>query len=65
LAERLRKAIALHVFTDKTKEVKVTVSIGISQFPEDGLTLDELIKIADDMLYRAKRDGKNRVYIAD
>lgn len=65
LAERLRKAIALHVFTDKNKEVKVTVSIGISQFPDDGLALDELVKIADDMLYRAKRDGKNRVYIAD
>ncbi len=39
----------------------VTISIGISSFPEDSLDPIELIEMADSALYRAKRDGRNRV----
>jgi diguanylate cyclase (GGDEF)-like protein len=64
-AERLRKAIADHIFAYDDREVRVTISIGVSEFPEDGSTLDKLVQKADDMLYKAKRDGKNRVYVTD
>ncbi len=40
--------------------VKITTSIGISKFPEDGTTYDELFLKADKCLYIAKAKGKNR-----
>jgi diguanylate cyclase (GGDEF)-like protein len=42
----------------------VTVSIGIASFPQHGTTADELVRSADEALYRAKRSGKNRVELA-
>lgn len=38
----------------------VTASIGISVYPEDGVTLDELLRNADASMYEAKRKGKNQ-----
>jgi len=43
--------------------VRVTLSIGIACFPEDTKNMDELMKLADDSLYRAKREGKNRIVV--
>ncbi len=40
--------------------VSRTLSIGIASY-EKGITQDELIKRADDAMYKAKREGKNRV----
>jgi diguanylate cyclase (GGDEF)-like protein len=39
---------------------RMTVSIGVSTFPDDGPTAAELVQAADDRLYTAKRGGKNR-----
>ena len=39
----------------------VTISIGISSFPEDSRDPIELVEMADSALYRAKREGRNRV----
>ncbi len=58
-AERLRRAIA-----QMDGPVPVTVSIGVAWAPEHGLTRDELTKVADDALYRAKEGGRNRVVMA-
>jgi diguanylate cyclase (GGDEF)-like protein len=38
----------------------VSASIGISRFPDDGMTTDDLIRHADEAMYRAKRDTGNR-----
>lgn len=38
----------------------ITVSIGISVFPEDGYNTDELLQCADIAMYKAKQSGKNR-----
>jgi len=60
-AERLRKMIADHEFIHNIKKIGITISIGVSQFPDNGVTLEDLIQSADEMLYKAKREGKNRV----
>jgi two-component system, cell cycle response regulator len=69
IAERLRAAVADHVIvvTRKGQEVRlqVTISIGIAFYPLDGRTPLELIERADLALYRAKKQGRNRVEIYD
>ncbi len=40
---------------------QVTISIGVAAFPDDAQADLELIRVADQRLYRAKRDGRNRV----
>ena len=44
---------------------KLTVSIGVSGYPDDGDTARAVLQAADDALYRAKRDGRNRIVAAD
>jgi diguanylate cyclase (GGDEF)-like protein/PAS domain S-box-containing protein len=43
---------------------KVTASFGVATFPVCGTTIDDLVRNADDALYRAKRNGRNRVEVA-
>lgn len=43
----------------------VTLSVGVAIFPEHGSTSPVLLKAADDALYRAKREGKGRVNVAE
>ncbi|UCE05376.1 MAG: PleD family two-component system response regulator [bacterium] len=42
---------------------KLTISMGVATFPHDGMTPDDLVKIADQRLYRAKKAGRNRVVL--
>jgi diguanylate cyclase (GGDEF)-like protein len=61
-ADRLRAVLAEQTFVHQERTIRTTISMGISHFPEDGRKLEQLIQAADERLYRAKRDGKNRVY---
>lgn len=62
-AENLRKAIESYKF--KGQEVQpnknLTISAGLSTYPEDALDKERLIYLADMALYEAKRTGKNKV----
>jgi len=61
IAERLRKAIGAKKIKVFDEKVKMTVSLGISTFPEDAADVAALIERADTALYRAKRGGRNKV----
>ncbi|MBS1812467.1 MAG: diguanylate cyclase [Acidobacteria bacterium] len=67
LAERLRRAVAslsFSQFTTNGEDVKITMSIGIAEFPSSGHTLEEILKAADLALYQAKDAGRNCVKVA-
>ena len=61
IAERLRMDIEKHTFAnvDILPSKKLTVSVGIASFPEDGLLPAELISASDKALYQAKNKGRN------
>ncbi|MCX5656667.1 MAG: GGDEF domain-containing protein, partial [Candidatus Omnitrophica bacterium] len=63
-AEFIRKEIADNIFMLRRQETKVTVSIGIATYPNDGRTKEELIHKADEWLYYAKEKGRNRIAYA-
>ena len=43
----------------------ITVSAGVAAFPEHGKTSAVLVHAADSALYRAKREGRDRVWVAE
>ncbi|HKB08096.1 MAG TPA: diguanylate cyclase [Candidatus Polarisedimenticolia bacterium] len=68
LAERIRRVTEAHRFhgTDAPEAIiRVTVSAGVATFPlnERILLPEDLIKAADDALYRAKGAGRNRTHL--
>ena len=62
VAEKLRHIVESWSFPGVPRPV--TVSAGVATFPTDGRTRDELMKAADDALYAAKQQGRNRVVSA-
>ena len=65
LAERLRKAVESLVIEIDGQRIPVTISLGIALRPLDGDDLPALLEVADERLYRAKQDGRNRFCVAD
>ncbi|MEE2829361.1 MAG: diguanylate cyclase [Myxococcota bacterium] len=67
LAERIRKLISeVQVqHGDALPEGKVTASIGLATYPNDGSDSAELLNSADRALYRAKKNGRDQVNVAD
>ena len=61
-AEKIRSDIKNFKLEYQGKELKpITVSIGVSCFPDDGINTKGLIDAADKALYRAKEEGRDRV----
>lgn len=60
VAERIRARVAAETFGDG----KITVSIGVAEFPRHGETPEALIAAADAALYQAKDTDRNRVVAA-
>jgi diguanylate cyclase (GGDEF)-like protein len=65
-AERLRASISEYRFAQAEVQPGgcVTVSIGVSTYPEDGLSKQAIVEAADRALRQAKRDGRNKVVAA-
>jgi len=65
VAERIRNAVEGHVFLAIKGGIKVTVSIGAATFPGKGINNHEdLVNLADQSLYDAKKKGRNCVVFA-
>jgi diguanylate cyclase (GGDEF)-like protein len=64
-AEDIRKAVSDMTLKNDDQDLGVvTVSLGVATFPDHGTTADALIRTADQVLYEAKRKGRNRVVSA-
>jgi len=62
LGERVRRTIDEHSFAlPDGNRVSVTVSVGVSAYPETAQSAQDLYAFADDALYLAKSKGRNRV----
>lgn len=61
LAERLRKRIEDLTVETSGGTIQFTISIGLVTFTEPSLSVEDLMKIADDALYDAKETGRNKV----
>lgn len=62
-AELLRKQVERQAFTvEHGTTIHMTISIGAAAYPDERIhTMDHLLKVADDALYRSKETGRNRI----
>ena len=62
VAEELRKMIQGHGIPHKDRDLHCTASFGVSSHGPQAGTLDAMMRIADNAMYRAKDQGRNKVY---
>lgn len=66
LAQKLREALTTTQFLASSgMDIRITGSFGLATFPQDGGTLQEIVRSADTMMYTAKAEGRNRISVAD
>jgi len=58
IATNLVAQLARPIYIEEVK-IGISVSIGISMYPENGTTAEQLIRSADQVMYRVKHAGKN------
>jgi diguanylate cyclase (GGDEF)-like protein len=64
-AERLRKAVETTPIRFRDRELAVTLSVGVANFPSSGAeNKTQLVGLADKLLYDAKRGGRNQVHVS-
>jgi diguanylate cyclase (GGDEF)-like protein len=63
VAEKLRRSVAAIRLNAGTDVLRSTISIGVVAFPDDGRTADALTNRADQVMYGAKRAGRDRVLV--
>lgn len=63
IAEDLRGRVEAHPFKGRETQPlgRVTISVGVASYPEDGHEAPTVMNHADQLLYKAKHDGKNKV----
>ena len=62
-AEHLRKTIAGVIVLEGNRHVSLTVSVGVAALQPGEITWTDMLRRADTALYRAKREGRNRVVL--
>jgi len=65
IAESVREEIGKVIIRFRRKRINFTASLGLAFFPQDGDNFLKLMEKADGALYRAKKEGKNRVCSTD
>ena len=60
-AERILRRVAGYDFGEPGRPVSITTSIGVATFPHERIEdCDSMLRLADENLYKAKNDGRNR-----
>jgi diguanylate cyclase (GGDEF)-like protein len=63
IAERMRRSVEQNTFLKKEGySLKLTASFGVASYPESAKSKEDLIRLADDAMYRVKHDTRNAVY---
>jgi diguanylate cyclase (GGDEF)-like protein len=64
-AEYLRNSVASHPFAQRQKQPLgfLSISGGIACFPNHGRSIQEVVRLADESLYKAKEAGRNRIML--
>jgi len=65
VAERIRENVEMTIYDKGNNNIRVTISIGCACCPSDAIKIRDLITLADEALYCAKKTGKNRVIAAN
>ncbi len=63
LADRIRRAVAESHFEFEGQTIPVTISLGVGEREDRHAGPDDLIAVADAMLYQAKENGRNQVWV--
>jgi diguanylate cyclase (GGDEF)-like protein len=63
IAERMRKSIEQNIFLKKEGyALKITASFGVASYPESAQSKEDLVRLADEAMYRVKYQTRNAVY---
>jgi diguanylate cyclase (GGDEF)-like protein len=62
-ASRIQNSLAKHSISVESKDICVTLSIGVSMLSERHKSLEQLINDADKAMYLAKKNGRNRIEV--
>ena len=67
--EEIRRYLSDNTFdlkdSTKTENINITLSFGVASFPRDSKNVVDLLRVADSGLFRAKKDGKNRICLSE
>ncbi len=63
-AERIRRSIEARPLISNGRPLRITASVGVAACPECTSTAGDVLRLADEALYRAKAGGRNRVAMA-
>jgi len=63
VAEKIRHALAQEFVTDKGMVLSISSSIGVALYPDHGATEKDLLRLGDEAMYQAKKNGRNAVYL--
>ncbi len=61
VANRIRVRLASEPFVFQGQRTSATMSFGVAAFPQDATTASQIIRVADERLYKAKNGGRNQV----
>ncbi len=63
IAERIRRSVEQNVFLKKEGySLRMTASFGVASYPESAKTKEDLLRLADEAMYRVKNQTRNGVY---
>ena len=61
VGERIRRHVMEQLASPEQPDINVTVSVGVAVYPDDASSAENLFRQVDRALYKAKRQGRNRV----